>query len=199
MKKSIFTIFALIIFAITGYSQDLITENSGNDINAKILEVTSTEVKYKKTNFLDGPTFTILKSDILMIRYANGTKDVFGKSASNVKPEVSEEIVTSDESMAIRGAADAKANYKGRNSGAAWTGASAFLVGPILALAPAILCSSAEPLEENLNVKNPELMKNFEYNKAYTEKAHKIKKSKVWTGFGIGTGVLLALVATMAL
>jgi hypothetical protein len=108
MKKSIFTIFALIIFAITGYSQDVITENSGNDINAKILEVTSTEVKYKKTNFLDGPTFTVLKSDVLMIRYANGTKDVFGKSASNVKPAVSEVIVSTDENMAIRGEKDAK-------------------------------------------------------------------------------------------
>ncbi len=199
MKKSIFTILALIIFAITGYSQDLITENSGNDINAKILEVTSTEVKYKKANFLDGPTFTVLKSDILMIRYANGTKDVFGKSASNVKPVVSEVIVTSDESMAMRGEKDAKAFYKGQNSGAVWTGVSAVLVGPILALAPAILCSSAEPSSDNLNVNNPELMKNFEYNKAYTDKAHKIKKGKVWRGFGIGTGILLGLVATMAL
>ena len=41
------------------------------------MEVTTSEIKYKKFDNLDGPTFSILKSEVLIIRYKNGTKDVF--------------------------------------------------------------------------------------------------------------------------
>jgi len=59
------------------FSQDVITKKSGEDINAKVLEVTSTEIKYKKFDNQTGPTISILKSDVFMIKYENGTKDVF--------------------------------------------------------------------------------------------------------------------------
>lgn len=74
-------LFIAIVFVLSSVltlkAQDIITTNEGKDIQAKILEVTPTEVKYKKFNNLDGPTFTMLKSDILIVRYENGENDVF--------------------------------------------------------------------------------------------------------------------------
>ena len=59
--------------------KDIIVLNSRDTVKAKILEVTPTEVKYKKQNYLDGPTFVIYKSDISTITYGNGDVESFVK------------------------------------------------------------------------------------------------------------------------
>lgn len=65
-------------------AQDIITTKDGSDIQARILEVTNSEVKYKRFSNLEGPTFTISKSDILIVRYENGENEVF-KESDNVQ------------------------------------------------------------------------------------------------------------------
>ena len=81
MKR--FILFAvLFLAAYPAFAQDIITKKDGTDIQAKILEVTPGEVKYKKFNNPDGPVFTMLKSEILLVRYENGENEVF-----NVKEE----------------------------------------------------------------------------------------------------------------
>lgn len=84
MKNLLFTL-VLIVLNISIYAQDNIILKNGDELKSKVLEVTPTEVKYKNYENQDGPTYTILKSDILMIKYENGLKDVFNdtKQASN--------------------------------------------------------------------------------------------------------------------
>lgn len=65
-------------------AQDIITTKDGSDIQARILEVTNSEVKYKRFSNLEGPTFTISKSDILIVRYENGENEVF-KESDNIQ------------------------------------------------------------------------------------------------------------------
>lgn len=77
MKKLVFTILTSIFTFSICYSQDIMTKKSGEDIQAKVLEVTTSEIKYKKFDNQDGPTYAMLKSDVLMIRFKNGTKDIF--------------------------------------------------------------------------------------------------------------------------
>ena len=77
MKKCLLWAIALFLPAFIVDAQDIITKKDGTDIQAKITEVTSTEVKYKRFDNLEGPTFTMDKSDILLVRYANGTNEVF--------------------------------------------------------------------------------------------------------------------------
>src|SRR5688572_10787907 len=67
---------------LTGWSQDIITKLNGDEIQAKILEITDTEVKYKKFSYLDGPTYTLKKTEIFMVKYPNGDKDLFGTANS---------------------------------------------------------------------------------------------------------------------
>lgn len=82
MKKFICLLSAVLFAALSLQAQDLITKKNGEDIKAKILEVGQTEVKYKRFDNPDGPVFTISISDILIIRYENGTNDVFNTTSS---------------------------------------------------------------------------------------------------------------------
>lgn len=78
------TLLFILFFIQAGiaFSQDLIILKSGDEIQAKVLEITDTQVKYKKWDNPDGPSYTSPKSDIFMIKYPNGTKDVFKDATS---------------------------------------------------------------------------------------------------------------------
>ncbi len=57
--------------------QDLITTIKGETIKSKVLEIGTSEIKYKKFENLDGPIYSVLKSDMVMIYYANGTTELY--------------------------------------------------------------------------------------------------------------------------
>jgi len=77
---------ALIGFGICLNAQDVITLKNGTDINALVQKIGDVEIEYKKFDNPNGPNYTLKKSEILMIRYENGSKDIFSeevkKSAS---------------------------------------------------------------------------------------------------------------------
>lgn len=80
MEKVFFKVFFFLMFIFTAnilLAQDLIVLKSGDEISSKVLEVTSDLVKYKKWGNQEGPTYSSTKAEIFMIKYANGTKDVF--------------------------------------------------------------------------------------------------------------------------
>ena len=81
MKKIFFICLLTILFSRL-MSQDNIILRNGEEIKAKITEVTITEVRYKKWDYQDGPIYSILKNEIFMIVYQNGTKDVFKETAA---------------------------------------------------------------------------------------------------------------------
>lgn len=62
-------------------SNDTICDNiilkNGEEISAKVIEISENVIKYSKCNNLAGPTYQIQKSEVLMVKYVNGTKDVF--------------------------------------------------------------------------------------------------------------------------
>ena len=66
-----------ILFAVASNAQDLIIKRNGDEIKSKVMEVNLNVIKYKKFDNINGPTFEILKSDVFIIKYENGTKDVF--------------------------------------------------------------------------------------------------------------------------
>lgn len=183
MKKIIVTFIAIVSLSIAVFSQDVITKKTGDDVQVKIIEVNQNELKYKQFDNADGPTFTIAKSDILMVRYENGTSDVFNQSDSQL--DVSD--------LRMKGKRDAKMNYKGKKTGAGWTAATTIVLTPLVGAIPAVACSVSEPSDRNLNYNDYELMQVYEYNQAYIEEAYKVKKRKVWTSFGISSGIWLFL------
>ncbi len=54
------------------FSQDIITKKNKDFIQAKILDSNTLEIIYKQFFNQDGPTYVILKSDLLNIHYQNG-------------------------------------------------------------------------------------------------------------------------------
>jgi hypothetical protein len=66
------------------FAQDNIILKNGMELPAKVLEVSASEIKYKKQDNPDGPVYTYTIKDVLLINYANGTKDVFGKPGSAI-------------------------------------------------------------------------------------------------------------------
>jgi len=84
MQRTFLLLFVFLVSAVTAFSQDIITLKNGNDIQALVQEIGENDVKYKKFENQSGPVYTMKKAEILMIRYANGSKDVF---AADTTPE----------------------------------------------------------------------------------------------------------------
>ncbi|QQS28457.1 MAG: hypothetical protein IPM47_16585 [Sphingobacteriales bacterium] len=72
-------IFALMLFLVCTHllAQDQIVMKNGDEINGKVTEVLDEDVKYKKAENPDGPTYSLKKADVLFIKYQNGTKENF--------------------------------------------------------------------------------------------------------------------------
>ena len=85
MKKVLIILVALIGFGISAFAQDIITLKNGTDINALVQEIDDAVIKYKKFDNPTGPNYTLKKSEILIIRYANGSKDIFSETEKYVE------------------------------------------------------------------------------------------------------------------
>jgi hypothetical protein len=51
---------------------DVITFKSGDQVTARVTEITDDKIKYKRCDNLDGPVFVVNKGTVETIRYANG-------------------------------------------------------------------------------------------------------------------------------
>lgn len=69
--KKIFLLVGLVASTMLSAKDIIILKNS-TKIDAKILEVSSSEIKYKKINSLDGPTFVVSTNEINSIVFENG-------------------------------------------------------------------------------------------------------------------------------
>jgi hypothetical protein len=192
MKNFILLSLAILTFNIA-FSQDKIFLKAEENIEAKILEINIDEVKYKKYSNLEGPTFTILKSDIHMIIYENGESEIFKNQLIN--DEIS--LYKSDENMFAKGQLDASLYYKGYKGAGAGT-LFASLLSPIVGLIPAIATSSTQPNHNNLSFPNEKFMENSDYFMGYSKKAKKIKQGRVWLNWGIGFGANLVAILILS-
>lgn len=199
MNKIVFVFVALLSVVSTCFSQDTITLRTKEEIQSKVVEITASEVKYKKFDNLNGPLFVIYKSDVLSIRYENGTKDEFNVEAvkeiaplPNPVPSTAPAPAMSSNDYYMKGQKDATRYYY-KYTGAGGGTLAASLLSPLLGLAPAIACSSTQPKELNMNYPDRELIKNPDYHRGYDLRAKKIKSNKVWTNWGVGFGVNLVL------
>ena len=58
-------------------SCDEIIYKDGTEIKAKITEINTSEIRYKRCDFIDGPTFVEKQNKVFMIKYANGKSEMF--------------------------------------------------------------------------------------------------------------------------
>ncbi|MCF8373209.1 MAG: hypothetical protein K9H64_16440 [Bacteroidales bacterium] len=65
------------------FSQDIIIKKNGSEIKTKIIEITIETIKYKEFDFQEGPIRNINISDVFMVIYENGNREVFAKKEDN--------------------------------------------------------------------------------------------------------------------
>ena len=76
-------------------AQDFIIKKDGTEIKAKVSEITSLEVKYKRSDNIDGPSYVIAITEISNIKYQNGTTESFAKNNNeNSKIAPDQTIIT---------------------------------------------------------------------------------------------------------
>lgn len=74
-----------ILISFTLKAQDVIVKTNKEEIKANVLEVGESEIKYKKFDHLDGPTYNVKKDEVFMILYKNGKRETFESSTPEVK------------------------------------------------------------------------------------------------------------------
>lgn len=79
MKHSLFFMLLLMGF-LSLRAQDTMYKRSGEIIPAKITEISTAEVKYKRFTMPDGPVFIIGRNEVQKIRFSNGVVDSFAVS-----------------------------------------------------------------------------------------------------------------------
>ena len=82
MKRLIMLLSTLAFFAVSAAAQDFVTKRNGEDIPAIVDEVGPDYVRFRLWDEPDGVTYTMLKNEILMIRYATGRNEVFDQMSS---------------------------------------------------------------------------------------------------------------------
>ncbi len=75
--KNFLSVMCLLITFVGASAQDLMIKNNGDEIKVKVLEITNDNVKYKKHTNIDGPLYTVSKSEVKEIIFENGDKEVF--------------------------------------------------------------------------------------------------------------------------
>lgn len=60
-------------------AQDRILKTDNTVIEAKVIEVSTNDIKYKKFSNPSGPTYVVLKQDVSSITYENGEKEMYGQ------------------------------------------------------------------------------------------------------------------------
>jgi hypothetical protein len=77
--KRLFTTIFLLCLAEMAIAQDVIVKKDQSTVMSKVLEITSTEIKYKKWNNQEGPTYSISRSEVLSINFENGEVEKFSE------------------------------------------------------------------------------------------------------------------------
>jgi len=83
MKKILTSLYLILCFQIGSFAQDLIVKKNQVEIESKIIEITENVIKYKKWTFLEGPIYSVKKSDVFLVLYANGEKEYYGSEDSS--------------------------------------------------------------------------------------------------------------------
>ena len=81
IMKKIGLLLVLFCLSMLAMAQDVIVKKDGTTILSKVLEISGTEIKYKKWSNQDGPMYSIDKSEVHLINYQNGEVELMSNSS----------------------------------------------------------------------------------------------------------------------
>lgn len=87
MKKTFILLMMALMISSLAFAQDIIVTIDAQKIEAKILEVSKSEIKYKEKGNLNGPTFVLGTEEINSVIYSNGKVVLYNQPADTEKSE----------------------------------------------------------------------------------------------------------------
>lgn len=197
-----FFIIILIGIKTVSFAQDKIIMMDGTELNVKVIEIDPVNIKYKKSELLEGPLYTVLKTDIFKIAYQNGVNElIYNASVKSVSNTMDGSVynINNDPQSFFRGRADAKENYSssGTTVGAVITGTLGGLFVPVGAVVLPICYGSiivGSEVKLTKLIKDPVLLNNSSYVAGYQEEVKKKKRRNLY----LGGGISFSLAATFA-
>ena len=103
-KKRLLMLLLLSLSLGVAMAQDVIVKKDGSTILSKVLEISETEIKYKKWSNQDGPMYTISRNEVNSINYQNGEVElIFVESQSQPKGYVNSTTELTNGRMERRG------------------------------------------------------------------------------------------------
>ena len=79
-------IFLFLLCSVSVSAQDVIVKKDGTTVSCLIINVTATEITYKKWGNLNGSNYVMDKSLVSAINYGNGKKETFGVTENLYNP-----------------------------------------------------------------------------------------------------------------
>jgi hypothetical protein len=76
MKTKLLLTIVFMLSLLSLHAQDVIIKKNGEEINSKILEISSTEIKYKRADYMEGPVYVVNRWEVFIIKYADGRKEI---------------------------------------------------------------------------------------------------------------------------
>jgi hypothetical protein len=92
LNKTILFFAVLSVSIATTFAQDIITLKNGNEIKARIQEVGDVDMKYKKFDSSNESVYTLLKTEIAMIKYENGSTEMFSATENAIASMPTDQI-----------------------------------------------------------------------------------------------------------
>jgi hypothetical protein len=187
MKRIVLLLTALLCFS-SAFSQDIIIKSTGEELKVKVTEINSREVLYKWPDSLQRRTFSLPKTEVWLIKYANGHQEIVSPASSET---AANQTTENPLLMYEQGRQDAKHYYKGRGIMLASFGAT--LVFPYGYAVPFALGASPPKVKPE-RVSDIRFLKDSDYIKGYQRQAQIKKAKKAAAGAGLGTLALFGLV-----
>lgn len=185
LKNLTSTVILLLFCSIISIAQDTIYKVDNTIIEAKVLEITTDEIKFKKFNYQEGPTFTFSKIEVVMIVFANGEKEIF---TDFVEQKNSQNVLLNKtvQEKYLLGMKDAAINY--RSYKPFWGTFVPTVIFSPAGLVAGIIIGSSKPKPQYTNP-DPLLIQDKIYYNGYTKTMKRKKWGRVWGGFGTGIAV----------
>ncbi|MGZ5245105.1 MAG: hypothetical protein ACXWDO_06245 [Bacteroidia bacterium] len=175
-------------------AQDRIVTIHGDEIVGKIVVIDTASVHYFPIDTTsDNPAIQeihiINKSDIFMITYANGSKDVFTENLPGEKPEEASNNNATYNDNYLLGEQDAKQRFDG---------SGAFVAG-FIGLIPGVIVTVSTPQIRPSKVSDPSLITDASYRRGYKKAASNKKLQNAAAGYAAGRIATILLLIAIAL
>lgn len=203
------TLLFFSLFGLRSLAQDTIFYYSGSYDLAKVMEIDENSVKFKKWSIPDGPLYTVSKTKVSLIIYANGSADLFeivdslgqkveqkhlpAAGLSNGSTSVTNTAINgySNNELYQLGRIDAMRSYRAHKT----VGTVTFLSGiyPFLSVPVGLLFLATNPSETNFVSDQMHLFNDPNYTMSYERKAREMRHNSAMKNMAITSGFWLGV------